>query len=157
MWLCDPYFFSAADDVFSVYAALSSGPQCYLLSSDSFRQHNKYIKLQPGDDKFIFAKWQRLRTVPRYLHYWPPGANYKVGRHRPGTYRHGLQTILKTHKCDGSWHVPVTPNALYNYSTRMPHNHQWLCLPTIWCNWHRYWEKGQMIFAKLCCSNVIMS
>ena len=53
-------YFRSNDDAFMIYLALWSGPNCYLLSTDEFRQHR--FTLGP-EDGAVMAQWQTMRQI----------------------------------------------------------------------------------------------
>lgn len=48
------------DDVFMIYLALWSGPDCHLLSGDEFRQHRFTIGPEAAD---LLTQWQTARQI----------------------------------------------------------------------------------------------
>ena len=64
MIICESIAFFFAfrddDDLFMVLAALHSGPQCYIVSQDHFRDMKNYL----GEDtKQLFELWQRCQQI----------------------------------------------------------------------------------------------
>lgn len=121
------YDYSAVDDVFVIYAALSSGPGCYVLSSDMFTHHSKYLVDHNPDMHAMFARWQRLRQVAKPEEFLDMVA-YKQNRLKVGK---PLQVRLQAQLNDGHWHVPVEGEYMTRNRARYPYLDQWLCLPSL--------------------------
>ncbi|CAH8607986.1 unnamed protein product [Dicrocoelium dendriticum] len=98
------------DDIFTIYIALWSGPRCYLVSNDEFKQHRFIVGSQLG---FQIFRWQSIRQI-----------GLSPGRH--GTPLVPLQCDTCVHGCgDSGWHIPYddkSPRKSY-----VPPN-LWLCV-----------------------------
>ncbi|KAM7541253.1 hypothetical protein Aperf_G00000036108 [Anoplocephala perfoliata] len=98
------------DDAFMIYLALWSGPDCYLLSSDEFRQHRFTIGPEAAD---LLARWQTARQI-------------SIRTFNPTFFN---DPMLCDPRIQGSmeegWHIPYDSGELrYSY---LPPN-SWLCL-----------------------------
>nr|VZI35983.1 unnamed protein product [Spirometra erinaceieuropaei] len=60
------------DDAFMIYLALWSGPSCYIISNDEFRQHRCTLGPKLGEQ---LSKWQNARQIS--LHPGQPTSLYK--------------------------------------------------------------------------------
>lgn len=118
--------FSTSDDMFILYAALSSGPDCFVLSSDHFSDHKHYLAREDGGNWQSFARWQRLRQRPRIDYEEIPDEQYMTAMPLP--------VHLSTQCNGGHWHVPVSSDNMSRASARLANQGQWLCLPIgTWC------------------------
>lgn len=112
--------FSTLDDQFVIYAALSSGPGCYVLSSDLFKGHRNIFNEMKLF--WLFQRWQRLRQIkkPLDMHHF----NFKSRK----PFDLPLELDLDIQCNNGYWHVPVQMPWLSKMSSRFPLQGKWLCM-----------------------------
>ncbi|KAF6767893.1 hypothetical protein AHF37_05186 [Paragonimus kellicotti] len=98
------------DDVFMLYMALWSGPQCYLVSNDEFKQHRYTVGSQLG---LQLSQWQAVRQIA-FL------------RGRSKSYVAPLQHETRVHGTMATgWHIPYDNKA--QRRSYVPPN-LWLCV-----------------------------
>lgn len=98
------------DDIFTIYMALWSGPHCYLVSNDEFKQHRHTVGSRLG---FQISRWQSVRQIG--LH---------QGKH--GRLLVPLQCDTCVHGSgDNGWHIPYGDKT--QKSSYIPPN-LWLCV-----------------------------
>uniref|UniRef100_A0A5K3F8F1 ribonuclease P n=1 Tax=Mesocestoides corti TaxID=53468 RepID=A0A5K3F8F1_MESCO len=98
------------DDVFMIYLALWSGPHCYLLSNDEFRQHRFTVGPELGK---LLSQWQASRHI-------------RLRNNHPTSF---LGPVLCDTSIQGSmisgWHIPYESGE--QRPSYLPPN-TWLCL-----------------------------
>jgi len=127
-----PFCFSASDDVFTIYAALSSGPNCYILSTDEFRQHTKHLATKQSKHGYhLFNQWQSLRQIPNHKEMFRLYGQGGYTNNEDFKFSFPLQTKCTPQCHDGCWHVPVTHPLLSLRKPKFAHTQRWLCLPAV--------------------------
>ncbi|KAF8560668.1 hypothetical protein P879_08444 [Paragonimus westermani] len=101
---------SSDDDVFMLYIALWSGPRCYLVSNDEFKQHRYTVGSQLG---LQLSQWQAVRQIA-------------FVRGRTKSYIAPLQHDTRVHGTMATgWHIPYDNKA--QRRSYVPPN-LWLCV-----------------------------
>lgn len=98
------------DDAFMIYLALWSGPSCYIISNDEFRQHRFTLGPKLGEQ---LSKWQAARQIT--LH---PG--------KPIVLCKPMECAARVQgNASSGWHIPYkSTEKCHSYSSV----HAWLCL-----------------------------
>ena len=123
------------DDVYTIYAALSSGPSCHILSSDDFGDHAH--TLNTLDDKanfLLFNRWKRSRTCLRSseileLRGIDKYTNMGSTSNDVSDFTLPLTTHLSAQVHDNCWHVPIHNKLFPFVKPRFARTQHWLCLP----------------------------
>ncbi|BHF60585.1 hypothetical protein SprV_0100355000 [Sparganum proliferum] len=85
------------DDAFMIYLALWSGPSCYIISNDEFRQHRCTLGPKLGEQ---LSKWQDARQIS--LHPGQPTSLYKP-----------MECAARVQgNASSGWHIPLPLNSL---------------------------------------------
>lgn len=78
------------DDIFTLYAALYSGPQTRLVTNDWMRAHSIVLGYEL---ETVFKRWQLLNQMKLRL-------SSKIEFESPPLY------TVRCHKVNGHWHIP---------------------------------------------------
>nr|VZI35987.1 unnamed protein product [Spirometra erinaceieuropaei] len=85
------------DDAFMIYLALWSGPSCYIISNDEFRQHRCTLGPKLGEQ---LSRWQNARQIS--LHPGQPTSLYKP-----------MECAARVQgNASSGWHIPLPLNSL---------------------------------------------
>ncbi|CAH8487093.1 unnamed protein product [Schistosoma turkestanicum] len=97
------------DDVFLLYMAMKSGPQCYIVSNDEFRNHRFSSGSELGKQ---ISRWQSLRQL--------------VLRHHGRIYQKPSKCDLCVHgNLETGWHIPYYKGNYQKFYTAVD---SWLCI-----------------------------
>ncbi|CAH8501129.1 unnamed protein product [Schistosoma mattheei] len=100
---------SSEDDVFLLYMAMKSGPQCYIVSNDEFKQYRFSSGPELGEQ---ISRWQSLRQLVLQ----PRGRIYQ----KPSKCDLCIHGNLET-----GWHIPYYKGHHQKFHTAVD---SWLCL-----------------------------
>lgn len=112
------YSHSSNDDLFTLYAALYSGPNTRVLTCDLMRSHSCLLGFEL---KSIFKRWQQT-NLSRII-YVNPGGNI--------AYMNPIEHKLCCHKSNGHWHIPYLNDEDFNMNINERiriEKLQWSCL-----------------------------
>ncbi|CAH8526041.1 hypothetical protein MS3_00006787 [Schistosoma haematobium] len=100
---------SSEDDVFLLYMAMKSGPQCYIVSNDEFKQYRFSSGPELGEQ---ISRWQSLRQL--------------VLQPRGRIYQKPSKCDLCVHgNLETGWHIPYYKGHHQKFHTAVD---SWLCL-----------------------------
>ncbi|CAH8524834.1 unnamed protein product [Schistosoma rodhaini] len=100
---------SSEDDVFLLYMAMKSGPQCYIVSNDEFKKYRFSSGPELGEQ---ISRWQSLRQI--------------VLQHRGPIYQKPSKCDLCIHgNLETGWHIPYYKGHHQKFHTAV---NSWLCL-----------------------------
>lgn len=84
---------SVDDDVFTLYAALHSGPNALLLTNDRMRDHSHLLS---SEQKTIFVRWLQMKQKMFSI----------VESSSEAVLSSPTEHKLSCHKCNAHWHIP---------------------------------------------------
>lgn len=110
------FIFRSKDDIFILYAALSSGPNSFILSNDFMRQHKHAIGRQFNN---LFKLWQQ-----QHWYGYTTDTNKAIKLVKP------MQFKMYCHKINDCWHLPFKSQEEIDSNTwsyyELPKN--WICV-----------------------------